>query len=77
MDTKRCSRCRRQQPLDNFTREARSRDGRHSYCRTCRSGQRELDGHELLCARLIEEGMPEMAAAKLVVTWDQLARKAA
>lgn len=34
-DLKRCSRCRQQKPLDDFNRNARSRDGRFSYCRDC------------------------------------------
>lgn len=32
---KRCSRCRLVQSLDEFNRNPRSKDGRHSYCRAC------------------------------------------
>lgn len=34
---KECKRCGQSKPLDMFSPNKRSRDGRHSYCKTCRS----------------------------------------
>lgn len=35
MNTKTCARCREVKPLSDFHRNARSKDGLHSYCKTC------------------------------------------
>lgn len=34
---KRCARCREQKPLGEFHRNRATRDGRHPYCRPCKS----------------------------------------
>lgn len=34
-ETKRCSKCGRELPVDMFFRDRRYRDGRYSYCREC------------------------------------------
>lgn len=36
MSTKRCSRCRNRKPLDQFVKNAKSRDGLTHYCRPCK-----------------------------------------
>lgn len=36
MATKRCSRCRNRKPLDQFVKNAKSRDGLTHYCRPCK-----------------------------------------
>jgi len=35
--TKRCPRCRKRKPLDDFHRSRRTRDGRQAYCKQCRA----------------------------------------
>lgn len=37
IESKECTRCGQSKPLDMFSPHKRSRDGRHSYCKTCRS----------------------------------------
>ena len=39
-DAKRCSRCRRVQPVDSFTKSSKSKDGRGYYCARCRKDYR-------------------------------------
>jgi hypothetical protein len=34
---KECKRCGQRKPLDMFSPNKKARDGRHSYCKTCRS----------------------------------------
>jgi len=36
MATKRCSRCEKRVSLDQFVKNAKSRDGLSHYCRTCK-----------------------------------------
>jgi hypothetical protein len=45
---KRCSKCKRMRPLEDFTRSRASADGRYSSCRTCkaRTARGELVGDE-------------------------------
>jgi hypothetical protein len=56
LDTKRCARCRQQLPLENFTPDKKAKDGRHSFCRSCRHAP-PLSGPEQLTAALIEYGL--------------------
>ena len=36
MTTKKCSRCRNRKPLEQFVKNAKSRDGLSHYCRPCK-----------------------------------------
>lgn len=36
METKKCARCGRELPLDDYHRSKRAKDGRQSYCKECK-----------------------------------------
>lgn len=35
---KTCTKCGLEQPLENFNKSSKNKDGKHSYCRVCQSG---------------------------------------
>lgn len=51
METKRCSKCKKMKPLEEFNRQIASKDGRHYYCKQCMKEymrQRRADNPEYM-----------------------------
>lgn len=64
--TKVCSRCGRELPIDNFAKNAKSKDGRLSICKECRSaaisaGYAKKRKNMSLPVKGVEGGNPELA----------------
>lgn len=47
METKICSKCKRELPLANFNKSAKSPDGHQYYCKECKASKKKEDYEKL------------------------------